>query len=51
MDYQVLIKKLLKLQSKLQLKNYFIHHFIETFLPHDNFFDILLVFFSFPQTY
>ena len=32
-------------------KNYFIHYYIETFLPRDNFFDILLVFVSFLQTY
>ena len=36
---------------KSQLKNYFIHYYIETFLPRDNFFDILLVFVSFLQTY
>ena len=33
---------LLKLQ--LQLKNYFTHYYIETFLSCNNFFDILLVF-------
>ena len=31
----------------LQLKNDFIHFYIETFLPHDKFFDILLIFFFF----
>ena len=36
---------------KSQLKNYFIHYFIETFLSRDNFFDIFLVFVSFLQTY
>ena len=34
-----------------QLKNHFVYYFIETFLPLDNFFDILLIFFSFFQTY
>ena len=28
---------------KSQLKNYFIHYYIELFSPDDNFFDILLV--------
>ena len=41
----------LLLLLKLQLKNYFIHYYIETFLPRNNFFDILLVFVFFLQTY
>ena len=36
---------------KLKLKNYFIHYYIETLQPRDNFFDILLVFAFFLQTY
>ena len=43
------LKKLLK--SQLQIKSYFIYDYIETFLPLDNFFGILLVFASFLQTY
>ena len=36
---------------QLLLKNYFIHCYVETFLPCDIFFDILLVSVSFLQTY
>ena len=35
--------------TKSQLKNYFIHYYIETFYPRDNFFDILQVFVFFTQ--
>ena len=41
----------LLLLLKLQLKNYFIYYYIETFLSCNNFFDILLVFVFFLQTY
>ena len=34
-----------------KLNQYFIYYYIETFLPHDKFFDILLAFVSFLQTY
>ena len=40
-----------KYTIKSQLKNYFIHYYIETFLPRDNFFAILLVLGFFLQTY
>ena len=47
-----LLLLLLKLQLQLQLKkNYFIHYYIETFFVLQYFFDILLVFASFLQTY
>ena len=36
---------------KITIKNYFIHYYIETFLSCNNFFDILLVFVFFLQTY
>ena len=39
------------LVCQLQLKNYFIHCYVETFLSCNNFFDILLVSVSFLQTY
>ena len=36
----------------MKIKKIFIcYYYIETFLPRDNFFDILLVFFSFLQLY
>ena len=38
------ITKFTAYSIKSQLKNYFIYYYIATFLPHDNFFDILLVF-------
>ena len=43
-------KKITAYTIKSQLKNYFIHYYIETFLLRSNFFDILLVFVSFLQT-
>ena len=45
------ITKITACTIKPQLKNYFIHYYIETFLRHNNFFDILLVFVSFLRTY
>ena len=45
------ITKNQSIHIKSQLKIYFICYYIETFLPHDNFFDILLIFVFFLQTY
>ena len=45
------ILKLLHTLLKSRLKIYFMHYYIETFLSRDNFFDTLLVFVSFLQTY
>ena len=42
---------LVSINHRIHYKNYFIDYYIETFQPHDNFFDILLVFAFLLQTY